>query len=230
MLTTWLILEMMRLAVGSTNPVKVNSAKSGIAHALGKEQDIECEGFPVESTVPDQPFGLTQTKQGAKDRAVNAWSAYIAKHGSAPHYSVGMEGGIIEDKDKVMHCIACISLYNGVVFGNANTASFPLPTAISKLVHEGLELGDADDKVFNTVNSKQGDGTVGKLTRGVINRTVYYEHAVVLAFARFNFPQLYDTDPHHTPTAPLSPAIGTNIWIDVFFVFVVVTITYLIFI
>merc|ERR1711962_1905044 len=95
-----------------------------------------------------------------------------------------------EEDGTVMHCMACICIYNGEYCSTANSASFPLPYAITKLVKEGLELGDADDRVFNTVNSKQGEGTVGKLTKGVVDRTAYYEHAVVLAFARFNFPLL----------------------------------------
>ena len=185
---------MLVVAVGSTNPVKIDSARNGISQAIAKKQEVCSEGFPVISTVPDQPFGLVQTRKGAKDRAINAWHAYSNKHGSTPHYSIGMEGGIIKDEEGVMHCIACICIYNGTCCGTASTASFPLPIAITKLVQDGLELGDADDQVFNTVNSKQGEGTVGKLTRGVINRCAYYEHAVVLAFMRFNFPQLYESE------------------------------------
>jgi len=190
-------IKMLKLAVGSTNPVKINSAAKGIAKATSNSlDDIHCQGFPVKSTVPDQPIGLIQTRKGATDRALNAWRAYIDQRSLPPDYSVGLEGGIVVDEEDgtVMHCMACICIYNGEYCSTANSASFPLPYAISKLVKEGLELGDADDRVFNVVNSKQGDGTVGKLTKGVIDRTAYYEHAVVLAFARFHFPHLYEDE------------------------------------
>lgn len=35
----------------------------------------------------------------------------------------------------------------------------------------GMELGEADDHVFERSNSKQEDGAVGLLTKGLIDRT-----------------------------------------------------------
>lgn len=46
-------------------------------------------------------------------------------------------------------------------------------------------------QVFGKVNSKQGQGTVGQLTNGLIDRTLFYEHAVVLALAPFMHPDVY---------------------------------------
>lgn len=63
-------------------------------------------------------------------------------------------------------------VYNGEKFGSARTASFFLPEAIATLVKGGLELGDADDKVFGSTNNKQSGGTVGHLTNGVIGRVI----------------------------------------------------------
>ena len=182
---------MIHLAVGSTNPVKISSATTGIAKAMGNV--VECEGFVVKSTVPDQPIGEAETMRGAKSRALNSWKAFTEKNGKAPDYSIGLEGGVT--MTTTMDCFACICIYDGKCYGTSKTASFPLPHAISKLVKEGFELGDADDKVFNTVNNKQAGGTVGVLTKGVIPRAAYYEHAVILAFARFNFPDLYADEP-----------------------------------
>lgn len=56
-----------------------------------------------------------------------------------------------------------------------------------------MELGAADDHLFGTINSKQSGGSVGQFTRGVIDRTRYYEHAVVLAFVPFLWNSLYET-------------------------------------
>ena len=52
-------------------------------------------------------------------------------------------------------------------------------------MNEGMELGDADDAVFNDTNSKQKGGTVGKLTHGAIDRTAYYVHALHMALIPF---------------------------------------------
>ena len=64
----------------------------------------------------------------------------------------------------------------------AKTANFPLPPEITRLMTtEGMELGDADDRVFGRSNSGSESGTVGVLTHGLIDRSRYYEHALVLA-------------------------------------------------
>eukprot|EP00578_Thalassiosira_sp_NH16_P003723 CAMPEP_0181137766 /NCGR_PEP_ID=MMETSP1071-20121207/33877_1 /TAXON_ID=35127 /ORGANISM="Thalassiosira sp., Strain NH16" /LENGTH=259 /DNA_ID=CAMNT_0023224535 /DNA_START=176 /DNA_END=953 /DNA_ORIENTATION=+ len=67
-------------------------------------------------------------------------------------------------------------------WGYAKTGSFLLPPALCKLViEEGMELGHADDRVFERVNSKHSGGTVGILTDGMIDRADYYVHALKLA-------------------------------------------------
>ena len=92
-----------------------------------------------------------------------------------------------------MTCFAIMCIYDGTRTGFARTATFDLPEKIGVLVRGGMELGDADDEVFKTVNSKQGAGTVGALTNGLITRTDYYVPALILAFVPFNFPTLYPT-------------------------------------
>jgi non-canonical (house-cleaning) NTP pyrophosphatase len=76
-------------------------------------------------------------------------------------------------------------------FGLSKTGSFLLPNSLGKLIKEGMELGDADDKVFGRVNSKHGSGTVGVLTDGLIDRSAYYEHALVLALVPWIRPDVY---------------------------------------
>ena len=74
----------------------------------------------------------------------------------------------------------------------AKTATFLLPTAIRRLIQEqGMELGHADDVLFGRINSKQDSGTVGILTNGSIDRTHYYQPAIVLALVPWIRPDLY---------------------------------------
>ena len=65
--------------------------------------------------------------------------------------------------------------------GEARSASLPMPPAISRLVRQGLELGEANDRVFRTVNSKQGGGAFGLLTDGRYTREGIYAQTLVLA-------------------------------------------------
>jgi inosine/xanthosine triphosphatase len=181
----------MNIVVGSTNPVKIQAVERGLT-AIWKEKylSVTCTGIDASSGVPDQPFGDEETKQGAINRAKNAFAAYQAQNLSPPTFSFGIEGGIVVTGEE-MECCAWVVVYDGERFGTARTASFSLPPAISTLVKEGVELGVADDTVFKRVNSKQGSGTVGHLTRGIIDRTQYYEQAVILAMIPFQWPELY---------------------------------------
>lgn len=186
----------MKLAVGSTNKVKINAAKEGAMQSFLGNQEIEAEGFDVPSNVSDQPFGDIETQQGAVTRAKNAYEEYVKKYNTNPDFAVGLEGGVMNSvHESELECFAWIVIYNGKSFGKARTGSFTLPPVIRDLIMvEKLELGLADDLVFKTINSKQGGGSVGQFTRGVIDRTAYYVHATVLAFIPFHWPELYENE------------------------------------
>ena len=63
------------------------------------------------------------------------------------------------------------------------------------------------DMPLGRSNSKQGNGAVGILTADVIDRTHYYEHAVILALVPFkNTALTFGEKP-----SPLTPAIGHNL-------------------
>jgi len=182
------------IAVGSKNPAKIAAVSQGFitAFRLQDSSDLLLEGFDVDSGVAEQPVGDTETKQGAMNRAKNAFEAYITTNGSPPSYSVGLEGGIsTKEMGQTMECSAWMVVYNGKTYGSARTATFMLPESVAQLVRDGMELGVADDTVFQRINSKQGSGTVGHLTRGVMNRSDYYCHAIVLALIPFNWTELY---------------------------------------
>ena len=179
------VLVEINISIGSTNPVKINSARDGLVEALSATRHsvevLSIKGFNVPSGVRDQPMGEAETKQGAINRARAAFAAYESEVGTAPSYSIGLEGGCVIIDD-ILECFAyiCIIDVSGKQ-GTARTATFALPDEIKRLVLEGVELGDADDRVFGGVNNKQKGGTVGTLTSGVINRYDYYRHAVILA-------------------------------------------------
>ena len=73
--------------------------------------------------------------------------------------------------------------------------------SLSALFAEGLELGEADDRVFGRTNSKQATGAVGLLSKNLITRQSYYEHAITLALIPFLNEELYKTPsvPQLTP-------------------------------
>jgi len=65
---------MIKIAVASRNPVKMDAVKEGLSVFLNN--DIELHGVLVQSGVPDQPMGNAETLKGAEIRVENAQFQY----------------------------------------------------------------------------------------------------------------------------------------------------------
>lgn len=196
------VVAMVLVAVGSSNPVKLEAARLAFRAAFG---EVEVMGYDVPSSVPAQPYGDVQTRQGALHRAVAALAAHQLANERAAAFGVGMEGGVEEENvasrhpssplplpSSLTHCFAWMAVVSHREgeksrVGLARSASVALPSRIVALMKGDppMELGDADDRVFSDLNSKQKGGTVVKLTAGMIDRTEYYVHALKLALAPF---------------------------------------------
>src|SRR5215467_10737275 len=174
---------MKRIIVASTNPVKIQAALSGF-QAMFPGESFTTQGVSVPSGVSDQPMSDEETLQGALNRA----KAARALMPDADFWA-GIEGGC-EEKHNELWAFAWVVILADNQVGKSRTAAFTLPHEIAELVRQGVELGTADDRVFGRSNSKQGNGAVGILTADVIDRTNYYEHAVVLALVPFKNPSL----------------------------------------
>lgn len=174
----------IKLIVASKNPVKIQCAQKGFEKVFSRD-NIIAEGVSVASGVSDQPLSDEETLTGAKNRAENAKNAY-----PNADFWIGIEGGIAEPYG-AMEAFAWVYILSNEKTGKARTASFDLPPKIRTLIHEGIELGVADDMVFKRSNSKQKNGAVGILTHDLINRSAYYEPAVILALIPFVNAELY---------------------------------------
>ncbi len=192
--------ETISISVGSVNPVKIQTTKNGFSSVFN-DKLLNIHGYSVESGVKDQPFGIEETLLGAKNRAISAFIEFQTEFGDKPNYSIGIEGGISTDandtllkRGQILECFAWIVIYDGVNFGMSKTATLTLPKIISNYICDGVELGDADDIVFRSINSKQKSGVVGHLTKNLIDRTAYYDQSVILAFAPFMWANMYFND------------------------------------
>jgi inosine/xanthosine triphosphatase len=181
--TIIICLTMIRIVVASKNPVKLDAVKEGFSMFM--TEAIDLLGVSVESSVSDQPMSEAETLLGAENRVRNTRNQF-------PGYDfyVGIEGGV-EDSVSGLMAFAWVVISNGKQTGKARTATFMLPPRVAELVHQGFELGDADDIVFAKSNSKQQNGAVGLLTNDVITRKSLYMPAVQMAFIPFLNPELY---------------------------------------
>ncbi len=79
--------------------------------------------------------------------------------------------------------------------GEARSATLPLPPAVGRLIDSGLELGDANDRVFATLRSKEQGGAFGLLTGGRHTRESVYAQTVLLALVPLVHPLFTDDAP-----------------------------------
>jgi inosine/xanthosine triphosphatase len=172
------------VVVASKNPVKVNASVEGFAKMLPKE-DFAFRSIDVSSDVSDQPMTDEETLKGATNRAKNA-----QKEEPEADFWVGIEGGI-QDTDHGMMAFAWVVILSADQEGRSRTSTFHLPPKVKELIHQGVELGYANDQVFGEKNSKHKGGAVGSLTGGELNRTEYYVQPVLLALVPFVNPDLY---------------------------------------
>jgi inosine/xanthosine triphosphatase len=177
---------MIKIVVASTNPVKVNTARLAFEKVFG-HNDFEFVPVKAASGVSDQPKSDQETLLGANNRVKDAKRIF-----PFAEFYVGLEGGV-EDVDGELHEFAWIVIHDhtGKV-GKGKTCTFMAPPIFRKMVIEdGKEIGDISDIVFGQENSKQDMGAIGLLTRGVIDRTELYRHAVVSALIPFIQTDLY---------------------------------------
>lgn len=193
------------VAVGSTNPVKVEATRAAFARMFPDRLAPTVVGVDAPSGVPPQPFGNDETRRGAVNRAAAA-----ATMVASADFSVGLEGGCEWESggwrpradsagpsdvppDDLL-CFAYMAVRaaprpgpvpHPARWSSARTAALVLPRAVAELVRGGMELGHADDAVFGRSNSKHANGAVGLLTRDAVTRAGYYEHALMLALAPF---------------------------------------------
>jgi len=176
---------MLEVAVGSSNPVKVDATAIAF-RAIWPEIEVEVSGFDVSSGVSAQPLSDAESIQGATTRAKAALSAH-----STAAYGVGIEGGMQEINGTWMDTQWVVIINKLGQTGLGQSVRAQVPDSMMKLIHEGIELGDIIDNVFQQSNMKQAGGYINEITRGAINREQQCVGAVVTALAPFANPDLF---------------------------------------
>lgn len=175
---------MKKIIIASKNPVKIRAIKNGF-NKMFPHNKFVFEDVVVPSGVSDQPMTDAETLRGAENRMKNARQNFPESD-----YWVGIEGGA-ERRGEEIEVFAWIVIENKTKKGKARTSSFFLPNKVTRLINQGMELGQADDIIFNRKNSKQQNGAIGILTGNVITRENYYTEAVILALIPFRNSELY---------------------------------------
>ncbi len=173
----------MKIAVGSTNPVKVAAVKS-IVSQLWPEAAIQSVDVPT--GVSEMPMSDEETITGARNRARAARLAINADLG------FGLEGGVHSDPIGLMLQGWVVVTDGNGREGVAGAGRLPLPPLLANRVLAGEELGPIMDNLLGETNVKAKGGAIGALTGGLIPREQAFALGVAYALAPFVAPEFYE--------------------------------------
>ena len=175
----------MRVAVGSTNPTKINAARIAFEKVFPHEI-IEVVSVKVASGIPDQPKGDSQTILGATNRAKRA-----LQQTKDTDFGVGQEGGMSEINGQWVETGWCAVVDNKGVIGIGSSIRMVVPSKLLHHIKKGKELGKATDIEFKTIESGKNAGFFGLMTNGSIDRMSAYADGIISALTRFLHPDLF---------------------------------------
>ncbi len=173
----------MKVGVGSQNPVKTAAAKAVLRRVFGSH--VQVRALAVESGVSAQPWGDSETRRGAINRA------HAVLHQTDAIWGIGFEGGLLEVEGDIYTSAWCAVAHADGDLGVAGGENLMLPQRVVEELRAGKELGVAIDVVTGDHNSKQKGGAIGAFTGGYLSRQTAYEHLLILALARFLSPEYY---------------------------------------
>ncbi|MEM7282361.1 MAG: inosine/xanthosine triphosphatase [Pseudomonadota bacterium] len=177
----------MLVVVASKNPVKVDATRKAFTTVF-PNKPLDVVSVSTDSGVSDQPTTDQETRLGAINRARNA-----ARARPDAEFCVGIEGGV-EVIDDQLFAFAWMTVLKDQKVATNRSATLPLPPRVMSLMDEGLELGEANDQVFATHNSKQKGGAFGLLTDGKLTRGGIYTQTLIIALVPFTkdlYPQFH---------------------------------------
>lgn len=162
----------MKVHIGSTNPSKIKAVEEIFKKIFKFE--IEFTGMEVNSGVPLQPFGH-ETILGAINRAKESLKD--------ADYSVGIEAGLFwsEEIGNYFDSAFCAIMdkYGKITYGHSG--GFTYPPEVIKMVKDGMEVGEAMEKLSGIKDIKKKIGAIGFLSKGAIERYEFNSQAVLMA-------------------------------------------------
>lgn len=169
---------MMKIAVGSQNPVKIKAVRLAF-QTIWPDKQWEVLSTEVTSGVAAQPMSDEEAIRGARNRAKEAINKLSSDWG------VGLEGGLQCVAGKYFTCGWAVIVDKNGNEGISSSFRMLVVPAVMQIIEQGIELGVASDIVFAATNSKQKEGYFGLMTKNAVTRTEGYRQAVIVALARF---------------------------------------------
>ncbi len=189
--------SIIRIAVGSLNPVKLEGVRRAAGRAFPQAR-VEVFGVEADSAVGEQPLGFDETWAGACNRSKGAHERF-----PDADYSAGLESGLIRFGERYFDIQFC-ALYDGKTTSAGCSMGFPLPHEVKERIFGTLKRapgaigtgGSAPDEpkekslrsLGHVVSEMAGVEEIGKkggaidfLSRGLLRRREMVEQAFLCA-------------------------------------------------
>ncbi|MDQ1372583.1 MAG: hypothetical protein QG582_1501 [Candidatus Thermoplasmatota archaeon] len=178
------LLRPLKVAVGSTNRVKVDAVRNVFTQAFGLVEVVSVE---PEHGFERQPMA-GRVLEGAILRARGAAEKTKADFG------VGIEAGLVKDEftgrlTDVQYC-AIVDASGRMTVGHG--PGFEYPPMVTKAVTEGRSVGETMSAITGIEDIGRKDGSIGFLSDGLIDRTSLSEIAVLMALIPRIRKELYE--------------------------------------
>ena len=170
-------IEIMKVVVGSTNPVKLKAVEEAFQTFF--EEELEVVGKEVGSGVVDQPWGEEETRKGARNRAIRSLEK------GKGDFGVGLEGGVTEVEGKLFECAWVVVKDRKGKEGLGGGLYFELPVKVAEKIRQGGELGPIMDELLQEKDVKKKSGAIGVFTKGKLTRKQAYVHLVLQALVKW---------------------------------------------
>ncbi len=189
------LLRPIKVAVGSTNKVKIDAVRNIFTQAFGL---IEVVSVEPEHSIGKQPREK-QTIEGAIQRAKNA----LAKTGA--DLGVGIEAGlfynsVLQKHLDIQYC-AIVDSAGKMTVGHG--PGFEYPPEVIRAVLNGGTVGDTMSQITEIEKIGHKQGSIGYLSDGLIDRTSLTEIAVLMALIPRIRKELYED--HESASAATAP-------------------------
>jgi len=190
------LLRPIKVAVGSTNKVKVDATRNIFTQAFGLVEVVSVE---PEQGVGKQPREK-QTIEGAIRRAKSA----LEKTGA--DFGVGIEAGlfynaILEKHLDIQYC-AVIDSSGKMTVGHG--PGFEYPPEVVKAALKGEPVGETMSQITEIEKIGHKQGSIGYLSDGLIDRTSLTEIAVLMALIPRIRKELYERGGQESTSATAS--------------------------
>lgn len=169
---------MKRIILASGNKIKKEVIEEAFLKLLPNEQ-FEVVALDIEKGGPE-PFGEEATLNQIYEAIKN-----IRSTEPKADFYVAMEGGVKDlngNMDEVAYVVIEDQLGNKAV---SQSVTFPVPPKVADKVRQGVPFGDAVDQIHGTQNIKTGQGFVGLLTEGLVDKKALYLQPTIIALSKF---------------------------------------------